>query len=231
MKHIYNFDKEQCWYKEVCPLYNSETCCASCVKYHKMDYLANMALLTKKQQHPMKLYVEDIDETAYMRLNEIKTNAKTFVDNYGNLLIYSKITGNGKTEWSIKILMNYFNQIWASTDLVCRGLFINVPRFLNELKENIRESSEYIEHIKQNILTADLVVWDEVGLKDLTAYEHDYLFSYINARLDNGKANIFTSNMNTEELSQILGARLYSRIINNSECIELKGADKRGLDL
>lgn len=231
MKYTYNFEKENCWYKEVCPLVNTCECGAQCIKYRKMDYLANNALLTKKQQHPIKLYVEDIDEQAYERLNEIKMNIKDFVDNSSNLLIFSKIVGNGKTGWSLKILMNYFNQIWASTDFVCRGLFINVPRFLNELKENIRESSEYIEHIKANILNADLVIWDEVGLKDLTTYEHDYLFSYINARLDNGKANIFTSNLDKSELEQSLGVRLYSRIVNNSECIELKGSDKRGLNI
>lgn len=231
MKYTYEFNKENCWYKEVCPLVNTCECGSQCIKYKKMDYLANMALLTKKQQHPIKLYVEDIDEQAYERLNEIKMNARTFVENSGNLLIFSKTVGNGKTGWSLKILMNYFNQIWASTDFTCRGLFINVPRFLNELKENIRESSEYIEHIKENILDADLVVWDEVGLKDLTTYEHDYLFSYINARLDNGKSNIFTSNLDTNELEQTLGVRLFSRVVNTSECIELKGSDKRGLNI
>ena len=231
MKYTYEFNKENCWYKEVCPLVNTCECVSQCIKYKKMDYLANMALLTKKQQHPIKLYVEDIDEQAYERLNEIKMNARTFVENSGNLLIFSKTVGNGKTGWSLKILMNYFNQIWASTDFTCRGLFINVPRFLNELKENIRESSEYIEHIKENILDADLVVWDEVGLKDLTTYEHDYLFSYINARLDNGKSNIFTSNLDTNELEQALGVRLFSRVVNTSECIELKGSDKRGLNI
>lgn len=231
MKYTYEFNKENCWYKEVCPLVNTCECGSQCIKYKKMDYLANMALLTKKQQHPIKLYVEDIDEQAYERLNEIKMNARTFVENGGNLLIFSKTVGNGKTGWSLKILMNYFNQIWASTDFTCRGLFINVPRFLNELKENIRESSEYIEHIKENILDADLVVWDEVGLKDLTTYEHDYLFSYINARLDNGKSNIFTSNLDTNELEQTLGVRLFSRVVNTSECIELKGSDKRGLNI
>ena len=231
MKYTYIYERENCWYKAVCPLYNLDDCDSSCIKYHKIDYLANMALLTKKQQHPKKLYIEDIDEKAYTQLNEIKLNIKKFVEEERNLLIYSKTTGNGKTEWSIKILMNYFNQIWASTDFNCRGLFINIPRFLNTLKESIKENSEYIEHIKENIISADIVVWDELGLKDLTTYEHDYLFSYINARLDNGKSNIFTSNMNTQELATLLGDRLYSRIINNSTCIELRGIDKRGIEL
>ena len=229
MEYTYNFDKDACWYKEVCPLCNTEDCSPSCIKYHKMDYLATMALLTKKQQHPKKLYVEQIDAVAYTRLNEIKKNIKQFVTDEKNLLIYSKNVGNGKSSWAIKILMNYFNQIWASTDFVCRGLFINIPRFLNSLKESIKESSEYIEHIRNNIISADIVIWDELGIKDLTQYEHDYLFSYINARLDEGKSNIFTSNMSTDELATILGARLHSRIVNNSECIELKGIDKRGL--
>ena len=231
MKYDYTFNIDDCWYKQICPLYNSEECDKNCIRYQKMNYLANAALLTHKQQHPPKLYVEEIDKEAYARINEIKSNVEDFVKDGKNLLIYSKITGNGKTCLSIKILMNFFNKIWARTDFVPRGLFINVPRFLNSLKENIRETSDYITDIREHILDADLVVWDEVGVKELTPFEHDYLLSYINARMDLGLSNIFTSNMNQEELSEVLGARLFSRVVNNSECIELKGSDKRGLEV
>ena len=231
MKYDYTFDKENCWYKSICPLYDSEECDKNCIRYQKMSYLANASFLTPKQQHPSKLYVEDIDKDAYTRINEIKANVEEFVNNGKNLLIYSKITGNGKTCLSIKILMNYFNKIWARTDFVPRGLFINVPRFLNSLKENIRETSDYVTYIREHILDVDLVVWDEIGVKELTPFEHDYLLSYINARMDLGLSNVFTSNMNQEELSEILGARLFSRVINNSECIELKGSDKRGIEV
>lgn len=227
MSYLYNFDKEKCWYKKICPHYD-KGCYSGCVRYLKMHYLTSNALLTEKQQHPDKLYVEDIDKVAYIQLNNIKHNIVDFVNKGSNLFIYSKNTGNGKTQWSLKLLMNYFDKIWASSDFVVRGLFINVPRFLNSIKEDIREGQEYVKHIRDNILTADIVIWDELCTGELTKYEHENLLGYINARLDAGKSNIFTSNLSNEQLLAAIGDRLYSRIINGGIPIELKGKDKRG---
>ena len=46
---------------------------------------------------------------------------------------------------------------------------------------------------------------------------------------NNKKSNIFTSNINPQDLSNMLGARLASRIIGLSECIPFNGYDKRGV--
>lgn len=229
MNFLYKFNKDNCWYKKVCPYYNQERCDQNCIRYLKMFYLVNNSLLTEKQQHPIKLYAEPIDEDNFNLLAVIKKNITNFVNQGKNLLLHSKITGNGKTAWAIKLLMSYFNKIWAEDDFSVRGIFINIPRFFNALKEDIRESQDYVKHIRDNVLKADLIIWDELGVKTLTPYEHDYLLSYINARLDAGKSNIFTSNLNEKELLEVLGNRLYSRIINSSQLIELKGNDKRGL--
>lgn len=229
MNYSYKFDKEKCWYKEVCPLY-SQGCRSGCIRYMKMHYLANNALLTEKQQYPIKLYVEDADRENYRQLNEIKKDIKNFVSNGRNLLISSPITGNGKTQWAIKLLMAYFNNIWAEDDFTVRGLFVSVPKLLNELKESITDRKEYVEHIKHHIMRADIVVWDELGTKNLTDFEHSYLLTYINDRLEAGKTNIFTSNLIKTELLDSLGDRMYSRIVNASTVIELKGKDKRGIN-
>ena len=229
MRTDYLNNKEDCWYKDICPKYKSN-CSSSCVRFLKMSFLANNALLTPRQQHPIKLLVEDVDLEAYNKLNDIKKNIVKFVQDSNNLLIHSKTTGNGKTEWSLKLIMSYFDKIWPYDDFTVRGLFINVQRFFNTLKEDINESQEYIKHIRDNIVKADLVIWDEIGIKNLSNYEHDYLLSYINARIDNGKSNIFTTNASIQELYELLGDRLYSRIINTSIIVELKGCDKRGMN-
>jgi DNA replication protein DnaC len=115
--------------------------------------------------------------------------------------------------------------------LSCKGLFISVPKFLLALKDNISSKSEYVEHIKQNVLDADIVVWDEIGTKAVTTFEHEHLLSLINARIDNNKTNIFTSNLSPIQLKESVGERLYSRVINLSDIIEFKGSDKRGVNL
>lgn len=222
------FDKEKCWYKGTCSLYNTEECNSSCVRGLKMRWLINQSLLLPKHQQHIQLFPDDCDLESFKRLQEIRENIKKFVDNEGQLLICSKTTGNGKTVWATKMLMGYFDSIWAETDFITRGLFINVPTFFNLLRDNIDEKQETIKHIKENIVKADLVIWDEIGVKELTNYESGHLLSYIDQRLAYGKANIYTGNADEVTLKETLGDRLYSRIYVGSEVINLKGKDKRG---
>lgn len=152
-----------------------------------------------------------------------------FVNTGTNLYIHSKTCGNGKTAWSLRLLQAYFDKIWYKSELKCKALFIEVPRFLLALKDNIATCSDYVQHIKDNVLDCDLVIWDEIGTKGLTQFEHENILNLINARINAGKSNIYTSNLDDSELHLALGDRLHSRIVNYSVDIVLYGKDKRGL--
>ena len=167
------------------------------------------------------------DYAAFQRLKEIKNNINDFVKDGKNLLIYSINTGNGKTEWSKKLLLNWFDSIWPTTDIICRGLFISMPKLIQAMKDNISKENEYFQYINKNIITADLVIWDEINYKDWSNFEHDFMLNIISQRISIGKANIYTTNYSLQDIEKKLGSRLSSRIIGNSELIELKGSDKR----
>ena len=229
----YEYNPEKCWFRKVCKHKDDLEYCNNkfCLLYDKMHYLCNMALLSNKDRYPITL-VPDADGTdrdKFIELKDIQLNINDFVTKGKNLLIFSKNTGNGKTSWSKKLLLAWFTNIIYFTDYTCRGLFVNVVRYFNELKNNINKSSDYIEHINTYMDKADLIVWDEIGIKNITPFEHDNLLNCINMRLENGQANIFTSNMTPEELKEKLGDRLYSRIVQSSIVIELNGMDKRAL--
>ena len=228
----------KCWLKDTCKKYNDVTkeCdCRNddvfCIKLFKLDVLYNKSLLTENQRKRVKFVLDanKADREEYIQLQEIEKNIEKFIKDGNNLYIHSCITGNGKTAWSIRMIQSYFNKIWYKSDMECKALFINVPKFLLSLKDNISNKNEYKKKIKNNVLEADLVVWDEVGTKGLTQFEHENLLSLINTRIDMCKLNIYTSNMRPEELKGLLGDRLYSRIVKLSTEIEFKGQDKRGL--
>lgn len=229
----YSFNKNDCWYNKSCKYYDTNECCGNCIRYMKMHYLANNSLLTPFQQKPKTLNAtkDYVDMEAYVELNRIKNNIVEFVESGRNLIIHSEFTGNGKSMWSIKLLMKYFDSIWHTDNFSVRGLFIEVSRFLFSAKYGSMNDEEYINHIKENILSADLVVWDDIGIKDLTKTEHEYLFGFINARINNGKSNIYTTNMNSEEFKKVMGDRLYSRVFKASIDIEFKAKDQRGDNL
>ena len=79
------------------------------------------------------------------------------------------------------------------------------------------------------MLSADLVVWDDIATKGFTEFETESILNLVNNRIDAGKANIYTSNLAGEDLRQAMGDRLYSRVANMSEQIIFKSFDKRGI--
>ena len=225
----------ECFLYANCKKYNNGTCDINnpefCIKLFKLNYLYQESLLTLPQREYVALRTDadGTDRDEFIRLKQIENNIEEFVKNGNSLYLYSYNCGNGKTAWSIRMIQAYFNAIWHKCDLNCKALFINVPRFLLSLKDNISQKNDYIEHIKSNILEADLVVWDEIGTKAVTQFEHEHLLSLINNRIDSNKAQIFTSNLDPLALRDVVGERLYSRVINLSIIMQFKGADKRGL--
>ena len=224
-----------CFLFDSCKKYKNGNCKLEdnqfCIKLFKLDYLYTESLLTPAQREYVALRIDadGTDREEFIRLKEIENNIEKFVADGSSLYIYSNTCGNGKTAWSIRMIQAYFNAIWHKCDLNCKALFINVPRFLLSLKDNISNKNDYVEHIKSRVLEADLVVWDEVATKAVTQFEHEHLLSLINSRIDLGKSQIFTSNVQPERLAEVVGDRLYSRIVNLSTVLEFRGADKRGL--
>lgn len=216
-----------CWYEKTCHNYK-EGCKNNCIRYQEMNYLMESAQIPKGNQFRNELIPSPIDIENFKFLAEIKKNILDFVDNGENLYIFSSTFGNGKTTWSIKIMQSYFNKIWAGNGFTQRGLFIHVPSFLTKFKEVINKKDEEFEDMKKQLLEVDLVIWDDIAASKLTDYDHTNLLSYIDQRKLNGKSNIYTGNLNEEELVIALGNRLKSRVWNDSNIVELKGTDRRG---
>ena len=204
-----------------------------CLRKFKMDTLYSKALMTESQKQHITLRVDEdnTDLEQFKQLATIEQNILTFVNEGKNLYLHSANCGNGKSSWSLRLIEAYFNKIWARTDLKCRALFISVPRFLLALKDNITAKSDYIDYIKENVLEADLVIWDDIAAKMGSEFELNHLLNIIDNRISLGKSNIYTSNLNRQQLYNALGKRLTSRIANMSLDIELFGADKRILAL
>lgn len=222
----------ECYLKETCKKYLQNNCNEEfCIKLFKIEQLYNLGLLTNNQKKRIALRIDSdgTDREEFNRLKEIEKNIESFVNKGNNLYLYSENYGNGKSSWATRLLQAYINKIWYKTEIECKILFINVPKYLISLKDNISQKNEYITHIKNNIINCDLVVWDDIGTKIGTEFEIEQMLNTIDNRLINNKSNIYTSNIEPIKIKEKLGERLYSRIINLSQIIELKGKDKRGI--
>ena len=215
-------NREECWYKEVC----NKQCSDSCIRYLEMLSLLEKSCLPKCRWFPSVLYPDDCDYNTYVELSAIKQNIEQVVKNGSNIYLFSDKTGNGKTTWAIKLMLKYFNDIWAGNGFRCRGLFIHVPTFLTQLKNFNVKDTEF-ERVKNDIANVDLVIWDDIASTDLSSYDNSQLLTYLDCRMLSMKSNIFTGNADNTAIVKMLGLRLASRVWNNSQHFELKGRDKR----
>lgn len=190
----------------------------------------------KNSQIP-KRYIQDIqlipskaDEKVFTELNDIKLNIKQFVDEGKNLLICSRNAGCGKTSWATKLAKAYIDEV---SNLAFKNdtpvLFINVNSFLNEKKLSINDNSlkAKLSRIEKNILTAKLVIFDDIADKTLSEYDMNAMYYWLDYRTANLKSCIFTSNQLPEQLKNTLNGKMYSRVVNYSQIKKITDGDHR----
>jgi len=228
MSYYYIFSKEECWYKDHCTKFPEE-CKFGCTRHLEMHYLMSHSNLPKVKQYPVPLKPSKEDMSAFKKLLKIKNDIKEWVKSGGSLYICSESFGNGKTTWAIKLLLKYFDEIWAGNGFKTKGIFIHVPTLLTQIKSNISNRNKDFEIMLEQLSTADLVVWDDIAATKLSDYDHTNLLTLVDQRLLSCLANIYTGNLVTEEaINNALGKRLSSRIYSFENTIEFTGSDRRG---
>ena len=193
-----------------------------------MKFLMENSNIPKVRQMPQSLTAPKCDIPSFKRLAEIKSDIVDFVECGQNLYIASEITGNGKTSWAIKIMLKYFDEVWAGNGFKPRALFIHVPTFLLKCKD-FNNKDQAFDEMKALLPTIDLVVWDDIASTDVSAYDYSQLLMYIDNRLLNGLSNIFTGNYDERtRLEKRVGMKLASRILSDTtEVVVFKGGDMR----
>ena len=215
---------QSCWYKRIC----TEQCSENCIRYKLMYSLFKQSNLPEALWDYKELVCHEKDLQVYKKLQAKSDNILNFIEAGNNLYIYSENCGNGKTTWAIRLMYSYFDKIWHKSCFDCKALFVSVPKFLYNCKRSISQDVKGFEELCNLISEVDLVIWDDIGEMKASDYEHQILFQYIDDRINSKKSNIYTSNKNKEQLEDVLGVRLASRIYNCSECIEFLEEDKRG---
>lgn len=174
----------------------------------------------------------DCDSSAYAELAEIKKHIVDFVNSENNnLFICSRQVGNGKTTWAVRLLQAhlYATRTHAVVNESPTGLFISVPELIANLKDfNTSKAKKYVEYVKNHIDRADLVVWDDLAIEEMSGYDRLQLYVFLNNRIFRKQANIFTSNVDELGwLTDLVGERIVSRSFEVSTVVKLSGWGRR----
>ena len=174
---------------------------------------------------------------SYPLLRKALLRSIEFVDAFPELergLLFVGPCGVGKTHLSVAIL----NAVLSEHDSSAR--FVDEAELLRSLQHSYgRDSQSSEEELLRPLRRAELLVWDDLGTGRPTDWVRETIHTIINYRYTNQRLTIFSSNWKLPEkqgaetlsreptLSDRIGERLYSRVLEMCEIVEMKGPDFR----
>jgi len=103
----------------------------------------------------------------------------------------------------------------------------SLPRLLNLLRESMDSEKGMVDFLDR-LTAVDLLHLDDLGAENQTDWVLEQLYSIVNARYEAERAIVATTNLMPDELSERLGSRTVSRLVEIcGDLIPLFGEDDR----
>ena len=161
-------------------------------------------------------------------MENIKKVTLNFVDNFDDEnvknLLFSGGTGLGKTYLSNCIVSSLLNK--GKT-----VIYQTAPVMLDQLIADMFDKNNVSNSFSQNLLTADLLVIDDLGTETMNSLKFSELYKIINTRLlnQNNKITktIISTNLSLQQLFETYDERLVSRFVGHYDIFKFFGEDIR----
>lgn len=247
---------EKCLFKGTCQRYNG-ACAKNCYPFVFLHGTSGVDGFVRSTNIPKRykglllkdLTVDPVNEKAYNLFTRYVADFNKYVreKNVG-LFIYSEPTptnplgtGTGKTSVATAILNEYLvfrakEKLKGGTDLLAPPcLFISASEYQNVYNSQFRGVSKDIQQenadrfykLKDLIKSVELLVIDDIAVRDMTEGFRNELFEIIDYRATNDLTIILTSNYSLTEVAHIVGERIASRIEGATGLVAMTGEDKR----
>jgi DNA replication protein DnaC len=199
-----------------------------CVDQARIERLLAEARVPRRYEHcDLESYVPN-DPTQ----KKAKLDVGRFLEKYPLIdvgLLFLGPCGVGKTHLAVSVLKQII------VDKGDSGIFYDFRDLLREIQSSwnaVSQSTEY--EVLRPVLSANLLVLDELGANKPTEWVRDTIAHIINCRYNDKKLTVFTSNypdsaerQGEETLTDRIGIRLRSRLYEMCKVIEIRGKDFR----
>lgn len=166
-----------------------------------------------------KATLENYEPTS-PELAQAKQEITDYINNFDgtkNLLLHGSY-GTGKSHLSIAVTKKLMEKGYQC-------LFLSLPKLLTKVKETYNNDGVTEDELLNMIQQVDLLVLDDIGAEHNTDWVNAKLFEVLDSRA--GKATIYTTNLNSQQLRKQINERNFSRIMENTVVIKMNGQDYR----
>src|SRR5271165_4766354 len=166
--------------------------------------------------------VSNIARTAPDQIQSIRRYLRAIEQNLdsGRGLWIAGDVGTGKTTLAMLVSK-------AALDAGRSVAIYSLPRLLNLLRESMTTEDGMLDFMDR-LTAVDLLHLDDLGAENQTDWVLEQLYSIVNARYESERAILATSNLMPDELTERLGSRTVSRLVEIcGDLIPLFGEDKR----
>jgi DNA replication protein DnaC len=102
----------------------------------------------------------------------------------------------------------------------------SLPRLLNEIRETHRTDRSHVD-LLDRLTAVDLLHIDDVGAERTTDWVLEELYSIVNARYEDRRSMVITTNLDHDQLSAQISERTVSRLTEMCLQLPLHGSDRR----
>lgn len=162
------------------------------------------------------------------KLLEIKNRCFELIKTNKSLVLCGKV-GNGKTHLAIAMLRNLPPKLgkYAHEPLVsARGEFLIADEFFAKLNHLVNEGKDKSEVIAKILNQNELVVLDEIRIKNFSESKRENLYLFINRAYLDMRRIVITTNFTPAQLEQ-LDEPSFSRLTEFAEFINFDFEDYR----